>query len=186
VIADKSIPVDGTQIRQKWRIDEFISSFMHWLALLVFTCILTACGAGGRVVNHSFGFDIRKAVPPVEVLEYRYGVSGMTGTRPPEWALKEGKSFRYEGVTGPIPVGDSLYVKWRIKDTAQVFEDNVDLRHRLPSNIKDHSIYFDIKGPRLYVYLISPEYLPKGSPPNGLRSYFYHKFITIYPDIKGN
>ena len=79
-------------------------------------------------------------------------------------------------------VGDFLYVKWRIKDTGLVYEETVDLRQRLPRNIKDHTVYFDIKGAQLYVYLISPERRPPDMPPNGPHMYDYRKIFTIYPD----
>jgi len=78
--------------------------------------------------------------------------------------------------------GDFLYVKWRIKSTGQVYEDTVDLRRRLPADITDHRIHFIVKGPQLYVYLITPERRPPDMPPNGPRPYQYLKTITIYPD----
>ncbi len=150
------------------------------LLLLLVACTLAAC-SGSRVVNHSFGFDTRNAIPPVEVLDYRYGDSKLP-VRAPEWLVKEGKTFGFDGVSGPMLVGDFLYVKWRVKDTGQIYEDTVDLRHRLPYFIKDHTVYFDIKGPQLYVYLISPELRPPNMPPNGPSMYHYRKVITIYPD----
>lgn len=63
-----------------------------------------------------------------------------------------------------MPRGDTLYVKWRIKASGAVHEDTVDLRKRMPSDITDHRIHFVVKGPQLYVYLISPQPNPKGWP----------------------
>ena len=160
-------------------------SFCRYLIGFCLAFLLAACSSTGRVVDHSFGFDTRRAVPAVEVLNYQYGDSAMTGTRPPKWALNDGKPFYFEGVTGPIHVADFLYVKWRIKETGEIFERNIDLRHRLPRDIKDHKVYFDIKGPLLFIYLISPERLPRGES-NGLPIYWYYKMKTIYPDQPKN
>lgn len=79
-------------------------------------------------------------------------------------------------------VGDSLYVKWRIKATGEVLQETVDLRHRLPRDIEDHRIYFVVRERKLFVYLISPERLPPGSPPNELRIFRERKVKVIYPD----
>jgi hypothetical protein len=65
--------------------------------------------------------------------------------------------------------GEFLHVKWKIKSTGEVYEDKVDLRSRLPRNIKNHTVSFIAKGPQLYVYLVTPERRSLGSPPNGPR-----------------
>ncbi len=150
------------------------------LVLWSIACTLAGC-TGQRVVNHSFGFDIRNSNPRVEVLDYRYGDSKLP-VRAPEWVVKEGKPMYFDGVTGAMLVGDFLYVKWRLMATGDVYEDTVDLRNRLPANIKDHRVYFDIKGPQLYIYLISPERRPPETPPNGPHMYDYLIVKTIYPD----
>lgn len=170
--------------------------FVRRLALLFIAFALAACAVGPRVVDHSFGFDTRDTIPRVEVLDYRYGDSKLPV--PPDWAIKEGRPFYFENVTGPMLVGDRLYVKWRIKDTGQVYEETVDLRHRLPTDIKDHRVYFDIKGSQLYVYLISPEKLNPNPCPSRdelrrlgnsddpgdriFSTYCYRKIMGIYPD----
>lgn len=174
------------------------SMFMHWLALLFIACALAACAAGPRVVDHAFRFDARWDSPDAEVLDFRYGDSKLPGVRPPEWALKEGSIGQATGVNGPMLIGDSLYVKWRIKSTGEVYQDTVNLRSRLPADIKDHTIYFIIKGAQLYVYLISPDKLnPNPCPPHDvllrlsksdnpddriLFMYCYRKISKIYPD----
>lgn len=154
----------------------------RWLAGLGLTLALVACSSTGQVVDHSFGVDIRKAVPPVQVLDYRYGESKLP-VRADDWAIKEGRTFGFDGVTGPMLLGDSLYVKWRLKETGEVFEETVDLRHRLPRDMKDKKVYFDIKGAQLFIYVISPEYLPKGAPRSPIRTYYNHPYTTIYPTL---
>jgi hypothetical protein len=61
-------------------------------------------------------------------------------------------------------------------------EETVDLRYRLPRDITDHRVYFIVRGPQLYVYLISPERRPPDMPGNGPRVYSHLKTTTIYPD----
>lgn len=142
-----------------------------------------ACATNPNVVNHSFGFDTRKDAQDAIVLDYRYGDSKLPA-RPPEWAIKAGRSFAFENIHGPMLKGDFLYVKWRSTTTGQIHEDTVDLRHRLPAEITDHTIYFMIHGAQLHVYLISPQNVERtpDRPPDGPRIYRNRKIVTIYPD----
>jgi len=155
---------------------------MRWLVGVLLVSALSACAAQ-HIEFHSFGFDIRRSTPAVEVLNYRYGTSNSPGTRAPAWLVAEGKTFGVDGIGGSIPVGETLYVKWRIKDTWEVFEETVDLKSRLPSNIEDHKIYFDIKGSQLYVYLVSMNVpRPADSPLTGPRIFRHLVIRTLYPD----
>ena len=52
-----------------------------------------------------------------------------------------------------MPLGSSLYVKWREKSSGQAYEDTVDLRPLLPNDMTGQRIHFVVDGPRLYVYL---------------------------------
>lgn len=163
---------------------------MRWLTVLIVAAFLAACSTPENTAFHSFSFDTRSAVPAVEVLDYQYGSSGGTGTRPPKWALDAGRPFYFDGVTGAIPVGDSLYVKWRIKATGEIREDTVDLRHRLPSEMKDKRVAFYIVGKQLYVYVAdrdflpvgAPEVIPPGAPIRDLPFTYHTKYQIIYPD----
>lgn len=174
---------------------------IDWLARrivpLFIASSLAACSTGPKVVSHAFGFDTRETIPAVEVLDYRYGDSKLP-VHAPDWVVAEGRPLYFENVSGPMLVGDRLYVKWRIKDAAQVYEDTVDLRQRLPRNIKDHRIHFDIKGLQLYVYLIAPEALKPNPCPSRdelrrlsksddpgdrlFSTYCSQKIIQLYPD----
>lgn len=161
----------------------FLRRITKWLRPLAVLIAVAACASNPNVVNHSFGFDTRQDSRDAVVLDYKYGDSKLP-VRAPEWAVKEGKTFAFEGVHGPMTKGDFLYVKWRNTTTGQVYEDTVDLRHRLPANITDHTVYFMIQGAQLYVYLISPGHEERSPdmPTNGPRMYRSRKIVTIYPD----
>lgn len=169
---------------------------LAWLILGLALVGLSACATGPRLTDHAFEYSVSSDSPGVELLDYRYGDYAMT--RIPAWQIREGRVGQGGGVNGAFPRGDSLYVKWRIKATGEVFEDKVDLKSRLPDNITRHRIYFIIKGPQLYVYLISPEKLnpnpcpsreelrklgASDAPDDRIFSMYCNlKIITIYPD----
>ncbi len=76
-------------------------------------------------------------------------------------------------------VGESLYVKWRNKNTGQIYEDTVDLKKLLPRNIENHRIYFIVKDKQLFVYLITPNKRLPTEELNGPKVYNSLKTITL-------
>lgn len=128
-------------------------------AFLFAMASLTACASAPKLVAHAFSFNGWNDgwAKQVDLLEYSYGDQyHMVRDK-----LKEGKrTLGYSaGVNGPMPVGEFLYVKWRMKETGEVVEDRVDLRDKLARNMFEHGLTFVIDGKQLYVYLITP--LPK-------------------------
>lgn len=167
-----------------------------WLVAGVMLYALTACATG--LTYHSFDFDARRDSPDVEVLDYQYGNSKQPGVRNPDYLRNGGRSLQSAGIYGEMLRGDFLYVKWRLKKTGEVYEDTVDLKSRLPADITDHRIHFVIRGPQLYVYLISPEKLNPNPCPSRdelrrlgksdepydkvFSMYCYRKITALYPD----
>jgi len=147
----------------------------------ILVCLLSAC-ANPAITMHSFGFDVLQDSPDVEVLNYRYGNSKQPGARPPDWALKEGRVSQGTSTHGEMLKGDELYVSWKIKSTGETFEETVDLRNRLPADIRNHQIYFIPRGRQLYVYLITPDRRLENEQPIGPRHTQYRKTFTLYPD----
>jgi hypothetical protein len=158
-------------------------SRMRSIFLFTLFIALSACASDTQVVNHSFGFDAISDSPDIELLDYRYGDSELPGASNPDRLRNKGIAPPRTSISGPMRRGDSLYVKWRIRNTGQVYEDTVDLRNRLPTNIKDHKVYFLIKGTQLFVYLIPPESekRSRAMSANGPRMYSDLNVITIYP-----
>jgi hypothetical protein len=128
-------------------------SNMRLCLFLVLTFILEACTSGGGYVNHAFGFDTRYESPDIYILDYYYGKSGLPGTSAETGLRQFGVAPQVAGIHGPQPVGDTLYVKWRIKSTGQEFSDRVNLLPLVPPNMTDKQIYFVARADQLYIYL---------------------------------
>ena len=161
-----------------------LTNILRWSAALLLASVLVACAGGPKIVDHACTFDVYSDSPGVDLLDYRYGDSDLPGASNPSRLREQGKAPFNMNLNGPMRQGDSLYVKWRLKTTGEIHEDTVDLRHRLPRDITGHRIYFVIKGPQLYVYLIPPssKKRPVGNPPSGPTTYQDLDVRTIYPD----
>jgi len=156
--------------------------------LLALWLALSACtpfSAQSKPVNHAFSFNGKfygdEWADTVDLLEYSYGDKYRMvrdKVEPPRERL--GPS---NGVNGAMPVGDFLYVKWRIKVTGEVLDDHVDLRPLLPKDMTRHRVTFVIDGPQLYVYLVTPTPKHEDDPPI-LKTTQSRYYITyeIYPN----
>jgi hypothetical protein len=156
---------------------QFIRAFL-FVALLA----LAGCASRGDVVSHGFAFDFISDSPDAELLDYRYGQSKNPAARHNPYGYANARVGQQSSTSGEMLRGDELYVKWRLKQTGEVFEKTVDLKSRLPENIEGSRVYFMVRGPQLYVYLITAEKRPKDEPPNGPARTHYLKTITLYPD----
>ena len=160
-----------------------------FVGILMTLVLATACATKVAEPWHKFAFDgwNDKWYPAHELLEYSYGdkyrmVRASVIT--PEHPINEGKSMLppSTGVNGPMPVGEFLFVKWRIKSTGEVVEDRVDLRQRLPKDMTDHGLTFVIEGKQLYVYVITPKVRNSDLSPNKKTSSSrYRETFEIYP-----
>lgn len=158
-------------------------SFRFWLVVVAIVLLtLTACATGPKQTIHAFTFDgwFDKWATEVDLLEYSYGN---------QYHMVQDKvqptkvSLGYKaGVNGPMPVGEFLYVKWRIKSTKEVVERKVDLRDLLSRNMYEHKVTFVIEGRQLYVYLVTPQFKKDSDPPH-LKTYLsdHHVSYEIYP-----
>ncbi len=150
--------------------------------LLASALALIACANGPKTAFHAFSFDgfSDKWDATIDLLEYSYGDQYQMVRRKAEPPLAKLSSST--GVAGTMPVGDFLYVKWRIKATGEVREDRVDLRPLLPASMEDFSLTFVIDDRQLYVYLVTPKPKHENDPPL-LRTTKsrYHVTYEIYP-----
>lgn len=152
-----------------------------FISTLVFLALTLSGCVSQTMVNHSFEFNARDESPDIEVLNYQYGNSKQPTARVSQWILDTREPVGRTSIGGEMLRGDFLYVKWQIKDTGEVLEDTVDLRDRLPRDIKNCTIHFMVKGNQLYVYLVSPKpnKNPFAKPP--LKMYSHLQVDEIYP-----
>ena len=142
---------------------------LKWVFVICSQCLMMGCAVGQKMVYHSFGFDSAESVD-VDILDWQYGARNaeydglqQSGLRARASQVNVGKPFNSGGATGGMPVGDFLYVKWRIKTSGEIHEDRVDLTKLLPRDMTYHGIHFIVKNTQLYIYLIPPA--PPGAPP---------------------
>lgn len=160
-----------------------MKTLLKHLTLLCLALCLTACATGPKQPYHTFYFDgwFDKWATQVDLLEYSYGDQYNMVSRkakPDEQTLGYGTN-----VNGPMPVGEFLYVKWRIKATGEVLVNKVDLRNRLATNMFEHKVTFVIDGKQLYVYLVTPQAKREADPPilKTTKSRYYLTY-EIYPN----
>lgn len=184
----------------KTRTEKVLGIFAHrpwrsWIrAVMVATLVslLAACAVGQRQVWQKFAFsgEYDGWANAIDLLEYAYGTgdlmtrNSVEKPRGPVW--KDGSGIAPNtNINGPMPVGEFLYVRWRVKATGQVYEERVDLRERLPADMKDHGLTFVIDGAQLYVYVITPKPKPYYKAPPLNRSWHSKHNVTyeIFPTL---
>ena len=166
----------------KYSLSKTLSHTVRCFLVALLLSVLTACASSSDQPLHSFKFDATRDSPDIEVLDYRYCTVQVGPTQPDKPSLERGKIRQSAGVGGYFPRGDSLYVKWRIRSTSQIYEDTVDLKSRLPYDITGNTIYFIVKESVLMVYLVTREPRPPEMAPQGPEQTQYRKTYVIYPD----
>lgn len=172
-----------TVMKRTWR-----ALMALWLAVL-----LAACASGPKLVSHGFSFNglHDKWIESVDLLAYAYGdryYRVRDDLEHPRSSLFAGKASLPPGnsVDGPMPVGEFLYVKWRVKASGEVLEQRVDLRDRLPRDMTDHELTFVIDGRQLFVYVVTPRRKRSFDAPPILktwRSEFAHAY-EVFPEFQ--
>ena len=151
------------------------------LAVVAVLLLLGGCAMQPQVFDHALSFDVRYDDQNAEVLDYRYGPSTLP-VQAPSSSVAQNQPMYQANVNGPMRRGDALYVKWRDRATGTVYEDTVDLRRRLPADMTGQRIHFVVRGPQLYVYLISSGPRNAAKPVGGPRLYRDRESVLIYPD----
>lgn len=162
-----------------------IRSIFSALKISILVCLAAAmagCASGPSQVTQGFSCEMWKDGwgAKVSLLEYNYG----DATPAVHQKSKDGTGLGCVGlVWASMPTASFLYVKWRIKSTNEIIEKRVDLRGRLPSNMKDHEVTFVIDDQQLYVYLVTPIDTTQNLPKAPLRTWKSRYQVTheIYP-----
>lgn len=132
------------------------------VSIVLIQLALVSCASGAKMYYQSFSFDTLRegkiyGQVDIEVLDYSYGDSHQFGLHPSKEEYEMSTYFTNTSINGLMPRGDFLYVKWRVKETGKVYEDKVDLTHRLPQDMTNYGLHFAIFGSQLYIYLFPPE-----------------------------
>ena len=143
--------------------------------------VLAAC-ATAQVANHALSWDVPSDSPGVELLDYRYGDSNDPGTSNSPDRRARGTAPQAFIVSGPIRRGETLYAKWKVKDTGAIFEDTANLRGKLPADMDGYRVHFVVRGSQLFVYLVSPDPRPANLPPNGPSRFHARVVTTLHPE----
>jgi hypothetical protein len=144
-----------------------------------------AAFAGPKAVFHSFGYGGYRENEGIEILDYQYGNSKVPVTRAEKGSLP-GHIAQGNGVAGELPVGEALYVKWRVTATGKEYQDTVVLKGRLPSDMERKIVHFAVMDTQLSVFVIdgnsSKELHDKKAPDCPLLTYGMFRCSRIYPD----
>ena len=162
-----------------------INNLLRLIMVSLTLLALPACANEMRMAHNGFSFGDYggEENQDIEILNYRYGDDKTAPTRPSDDQLATGHIPQRMYMGTFSPPGDSLYVKWRVLSTGKAYEDTVDLKSRLPSDMNNKEIHFLIKGPQLYVYLIwQKEGHTRGEPDCPARVSFDSKCAELYPD----
>lgn len=145
------------------RVKSLLAALRLGAAIFALSSLAACAAASGesKMYYHSFSFnaitDAKKyGHPEVEVLDYAYGDSHRPRTSPSKVDREMNPFFYEQNTTGEMPRPEFLYVKWRVRATGQVFEDRVDLSHRLPADITNYEIHFVVDDAKLFVFALPP------------------------------
>lgn len=117
---------------------------------------------GQKLAFYSIGFNTSTESTDVDILDWQYGVQASVDQnkqwilRAPQYWVSQGRPMGGGGDNGMMPVGDFLYVKWRIKNSGEVHEDRVNLSNKLPVDMNHYSIHWLVIGAQLHVFLFPP------------------------------
>ncbi len=135
-----------------------------WLICVLFIFLMMGCAMGEQKwANQSFSFNTSTESKDIDILDWQYGEHGYVGNehqslpRAPKEDVAKGVAIGGGGLSGGMPVGDFLYVKWRVKTTGEIHEDKVDLKNKLPKDMNNHRIHFVVKPMQLYIYIYPPQ-----------------------------
>lgn len=84
--------------------------------------------------------------PDVEILNFEYKTDAEAYRK---------AAARGVDISSGVSVGNTLYVKWRIKSTGKEYEDTVAMDERLPANMMDKRLGILIEDSKLFVYLVT-------------------------------
>ena len=126
--------------------------------------VMGCANSGPPTAFHGFSFDGRYDgwSESIDLLSYSYGDQYhmvRSDLEDPNYVFRDENWPSLppvHSVSGEMPIGEFLAVKWRVHATGKVFNERVDLRPLFPKDITNHKLTFVIDGAQLHVYLATP------------------------------
>lgn len=157
--------------------------FLYKISVSLITVFLLLGCATPYHKSHAFAFAMYRDNQDTEVLDYWYDKNASHAmVAESEWRKEKGIPKQGESIFGLTKRGDYLYVKWRNLTTKKIYEDLVDLRHRLPEDLAMSTIFFMVKKEQLMIYVVSDISKGPSESSNGPSLYRARKTKLIYPD----
>jgi hypothetical protein len=136
------------------------AAILIWAITIAGIAVVPSLASAGEANCGWFGFD---AGAQAEILDYRYGSSGLRGTySEPGNPVPREVGFFDADLLGK---GDKLFVRWKNKATGKDFREYVVLKGHLPDHDQTTcTLFFAIKQDQLYVFVITQELRPRDFP----------------------
>jgi hypothetical protein len=141
------------------------------------------CAVGPKKALHGFSYDAVFEMENVEIVDLRYGSGPSFPPRTRCVPVREdgAKCIQRMAATLLPEVAETLWVKWKLKSSGEVFEDTISLTKWHPYISDGMNIFFVIREKQLSLYLDTRQPRPAGWPryPNVRQDYF--KVYQLYP-----
>jgi hypothetical protein len=145
--------------------------------------IVMGCAIGPKKALHGLEFDAVFNMTDIEIIDYKYGDGPAfpirTRCRPK--VTPTDKCAQSESANLLTEIGETLYVKWKIKSTGEILDDTIIMKKVLPDDINGMKLFFYIKQRQLYLFLDTRLPKPKGWPEYEVMGYQYYKNYQLYP-----
>jgi hypothetical protein len=116
---------------------------------------LVGCAMAQKMAYQTIEFNTSTESTDVDILDWQYGEHGYVDEnhqrlpRASKSSVEKGEPQGGGGHTGVMPVGDFLYVKWRVKNTGELHEVRASLVNKLPLNMHNYTIHWLVKDSQL-------------------------------------
>jgi hypothetical protein len=154
---------------------------LYWRLCLFLFLAIAGCTTTPKTSYHSFSFVAFWDSPSVEILDYRYGSKSQSLVVASDDLVRAGLPSGQRGVTAEMPLGEELYVKWRIKSTKEIREQTINLKSLLPADMQGTTIDFTIDDNGISIFVIYEKYKDNAAASLGPRRYQANQVLQIYP-----
>jgi hypothetical protein len=151
---------------------------------------LSACATTTRPAYYEFAYGELRIDSHVNILNYRLSTRNEVIIEADQHYVTVGQIQQTRTTGGFYPIPNTLYMKWMVTTTGEVYQDTVDLEKLLPSDMDGKIIHASIDGAALSIYVIEKTdpfvKLPSDIPDCPVDLYRRTRCTRIYPDHWSN